>query len=145
MWSALAGRDLPPEEKAAALVERAHVYRELDEYPAMVRSLREAVEVAGWNTQTGQGAAYQLGWAHAYAGDPQAALEAADRLALQPGVAPALKTSARWSAALFAERTGDLGRARRELEALVAEFEDDEVEYYRNIAKLASERLAKLR
>ena len=43
---ALRRGDLPPEEKAAALVERAHVYRELDEYPAMVRSLREAVDTA---------------------------------------------------------------------------------------------------
>ena len=145
MWRSLIERDLPPQEKAEALLQSGHVYRQLGEWDAAIASFRTAGETAGLATPKGQLAVYQLGWALTSNGDVRAALVEMDRVIAEPNATGPMRTSARLAAAGFAKATGDVERARREWERLVADFEDHEEAWYRSIAKTAADRLSELR
>lgn len=118
----LLARDLDPARRGEALTQLGMLQRDRNDVDAAEHTLRGVVDEFGMNGDIGSQAAYQLAWTLGKR-DPAAALSVADSLARQAGNAN-MRTRARWTAARFAESSGDVARARADYRALLVEVAD---------------------
>ncbi len=144
MWNALLARDLSPEARAEALVERGTVLGKIGELDAGSKSMREAIDTAGIESEQGQNASFRLGWVLHYQGRPAEAIDAAQAVINQPGATKIMRVSSRWAVAIFANES-DPPRARRELQTLLAEIADEDGAQFNKIRRGAEQQLEKLR
>jgi tetratricopeptide (TPR) repeat protein len=115
-------RDLENEERAKALLDLGAVHRGTQEYEQSERRLREAMRVAGDDSETGVQAGYQLIWTFSRAKQPERGLAMADHLLKSRGTTEQFRPWMRWAAARMAMDSGDKARARTDYRALLEDF-----------------------
>ncbi|MDJ0522475.1 MAG: hypothetical protein QNJ90_10445 [Planctomycetota bacterium] len=115
-------RDLESEDRAKALLDLGAVHRGTQEFEASERRLREAMRVAGEDSDVSVHAGYQLIWTYSQAKKPARGLEMADYLLRSRNRAPQLRPWIRWAAAKMALDSGDQTRARTDYRALLEDF-----------------------
>ncbi|MDA1195369.1 MAG: hypothetical protein O2894_09310 [Planctomycetota bacterium] len=135
-------RELEADFRAQVLTDLGSVERELGEYEASERALREAMSTAGMDTETGVKAGYNLVWTFRRAERTDRALALADELIANRTAPETLRPWLRWAGARMAFDHGDRERARQDYRALLGEVQGNS--QYRQIAKDAEERLREL-
>jgi len=120
-------RDLDGEERARALMDLGAVHRGTGEYERSESRLREAMRLAGEDSEVGVQAGYQLIWTYSQAKEPARGLAMADHLLQAAPTSPTsrgMRPWIRWAAARMALDSGDKARARTEFRALLEDFKD---------------------
>jgi hypothetical protein len=122
LWKELLARPLTRNERAAALIEYANALGNAGRREDQDSALREAIDLAGASSPRGLTALSRLAWSRYWAGDANAALDLIRPVTV--GADAVQAAGARWSAAKFAAKTGDVAAARATLTALRAELAD---------------------
>ena len=118
-------RDLENEERAKALLDLGAVHRGTQEYEQSEKRLREAMRVAGEDSETGVQAGYHLIWTFSRAKQPERGLAMADHLLKSRGTTEQFRPWVRWAAARMAMDSGDKARARNDYRALLEDFKGE--------------------
>jgi hypothetical protein len=135
-------RELDDDDRARALLELGAVHRGALDFEKSEQRLREAMRVAGEDSETGVQAGYHLIWTYSRAKNPARGLAMADHLLQSPGATKAFRPWIRWAAARMALASGDKARARSDYRALMRDLKDKQA--YKQILTDAARNLKDL-
>lgn len=118
-WRELLSRRPSDELFIEANIQLGYAHRRAGDRDLEEQSFREAMRVAGPNTEKGQWANYQIAWTHRYRGDNQAARDTMASVASSAATTRNTRGHARIYVARFSLDLGDVDRAREALQSIL--------------------------
>lgn len=128
-----------------AHIELGYAYRAAQDHDREEETFREALRVAGADSEQGQRVLYQLAWTANYRGDYAAARDLMIAVANAPSTSRTLTGHARLNVAHFSLQLNDGERAREALQSMLRDFGDSEIPIEAWFARQATERLERLK
>lgn len=144
LWLEVLERGTTDEIFVEANLEIGYAYRKAQDHVKEEEAFREALRVAGPDSERGQAANYQIAWSQHFRGDNASARETMAEVAASRATARSTTGHARLYVAHFSLELNDRERAREALQSVVHDFGDSAVPMEAWLANRAKEMLAKI-
>lgn len=144
-WREILERNPSDEVFVEANIEMGYAYRVAKDHEQEEEAFREALRVAGADTERGQWATYQIAWSQHFRGNHAAARDTMVGVASARATPRSLTGHARLYAARFSLELDDGERTREALQSILRDFGDSEVPMDAWLAAQATSMLARLK
>ena len=144
-WRELLDRNPSDELFVEAHIQLGYAYRAAKDHDREEETFREALRVAGADSEKGQKVLYQLAWTANYRGDYAAARDLMTSVANAPATSRTLTGHARLNGAYFSQQLNDREGAREALQSMLRDFGNSTIPVEAWFARQATERLEQLK
>ena len=144
-WREVLERGPSDEVFVEAQIHLGYALREAKDHEREEAAFREALRVAGSDTEQGQKILFQLAWTRHFRGDYASSRDLMVAVANAPASPRALTGHARLHVAYLSLQLDDGERAREALQSMLRDFGDSEIPIEAWLARQATERLAQLK
>jgi tetratricopeptide (TPR) repeat protein len=144
-WREVLERGPSDEVFVEAQIHLGYALREAKDHEREEAAFREALRVAGSDTEQGQKILFQLAWTRHFQGDYASSRDLMVAVANAPASPRALTGHARLHVAYLSLQLDDGDRARETLESMVRDFGGSAIPIEAWLARQATERLAQLK